>query len=232
MRKILRPTSVALLLAAFAAILFDTRAAAQEGGAFYVGGNYGYTLSTYDRAALDDTLVGAFNASGYDLVLAKAFLHDKEAPWSADIGYMISPYLSVEASYLDLRTLRYFARGTETTVFGSTPLATNISINSHGPTLALVGVLPMTNDWSLNARAGGYESKTTTDYGFVIDTGPTSGAASESSTSILAGVGTAYTLGAHWILKLDYLYLNHIGEKFLDKPFNVNLLTAGVAYAF
>jgi opacity protein-like surface antigen len=231
-RRILSPASVAVLFTALAAILFDARAAAQEGGAFYVGGNYGYTLSTYGRTALNSAQVGAFNQAGYGLALAASVLHDKEAPWSADVGYMFSPYFSVEASYLELRTLRYFSHGTETSLFGSTQLTTTLKITSHGPTLAVVGVLPMTNEWYLNARAGAYESKTTTGYEFVVDTGPSVGSASENSTSLLLGAGTAYTLGAHWILRLDYVYLNHVGEKFLNKPFSVNLLTAGVAYAF
>jgi opacity protein-like surface antigen len=232
MRRLLRSTFVALLLAALSAILFDARAAAQEGGALYVGGNYGYTLSTYSRTALNEAVVSTFNEEGYGLTLAGTLLHDREAPWSADIGYMFSPYFSVEASYLDLRTLRYFARGTETSLFASTSVSTNIDITSHGPTLAMVGVLPMTNDWYVNARAGAYEGKTTSDYRTVNDSSRTSGSESESSTSALAGVGTAYILGGHWIVRLDYLYLDHIGEKLLGKPFSVNLVTAGVAYAF
>lgn len=228
-RAILGPIAVA---GALLAMLWSGRAMAQEGGAVYVGGNYAYTLTTYDRSALNDALTNAVAASGAGLALKASYLDSKQISWSADVGYMVSPYFSIEASYLDLGTLKYFARGTESSIFASASFATRVDITSRGPTLALVGVAPMTNDWYLNARVGAYESKTTSDVRSVIDGNVLVGSDSESSTDVLAGAGTAYVLGAHWIFRLDYLYLNQIKEKLLGKPYSVNLLTAGVAYTF
>jgi len=232
MQRVLQPATVTILLAALSAMLFDARAAAQEGGALYVGGNFGYALSTYGRTALDDALASSVSATGYGLALSTSYVRDKQPVWSADIGYMISRYLSVEGSYLDLGTLRYFARGTETSSFNSTSIAGNLNISSRGPALALVGVLPMTNDWSVNARVGAYESKTKTAYRFAFSSSANVGSEAESSTTPVVGAGTTYVLGAHWVLRLDYLYLDQIKEKLLAKSFNVNLVTAGVAYAF
>lgn len=227
-RTILGPVAVILLSVAFS----RGRALAQEGGALYVGGNYAYALTTYDRSALNSALVSAVNAADLGLALHASYVDSKQTAWSADIGYMVSRYFSVEASYLDLGTLRYFARGTESSLFASAPFATRVDISSRGPTLALVGVLPMTNDWYLNARVGAYESKTESGVRTVVGGSVLAGSYSESSADPLAGVGTAYVLGAHWVFRLDYVYLNQIKEKLLGKPFNVNLVTAGLAYAF
>ena len=236
MRRIPAPTSWVLLLAALAASLFDARAAAQESGALYVGGNFGYALSSYGRKALDDALTSNVNSAGDALTLDAAFVHDKEGMWSADLGYMMSPNFSVEASYLDLETLKYFASGTEESLaapyLGPNPLATKVDISSRGPALALIGVLPMTNDWYVSARAGAYEGKTTSDYRILAGTSLAIGSESASSTTFLAGAGTTYVLGAHWMLRLDYLYLNQIKEKLLGQSFNVSLVMAGVAYVF
>jgi opacity protein-like surface antigen len=228
-RASLGPVAVSALLST---LVFSGRAAADPLDGLFVGGNFGYTLSTYSRSALDHALVGTFASAGDDLTLDAAFLHGNQTVWSADIGYMVAPVFSVEASYLDLGTLRYEARGTVKAVAGSVPASDDLDITSRGPTLALVGVLPMTSDWSVNARVGAYESKTKTDFGSVFDGSVSAGSASESSTALLAGAGAAYVLGAHWVLRLDYLYLDQIKEKLLGKSFNVSLVTGGVAYAF
>lgn len=215
------------------AMLSNGRAAADEAGGLYVGGNFGYTLSTYTRSALDDALVSTFSSAREDLRLDATFVHSKQAVWSADVGYMVSAYLGIEASYLDLGTLRYFARGTVTAPPPAAgPLSATVDITSRGPTLALVGALPMTNDWSVNARVGAYEGKTTSDFTTVVAGSANPGSESETSTALLAGAGTSYVLGAHWLLRLDYVYLDQIKEKLFGKSFNVNLVTAGVAYAF
>ncbi len=224
------PAAAFVLLSA---MLFNGRAGADEAGGFYAGGNFGYTLSTYSRSALDDALVGAFSGAGEDLRLEATFVHSKQAVWSADVGYMVSPYFGVEASYLDLGTLRYFARGrVAAPAAAAGPLSATVDITSRGPTAALLGVLPMTNDWSVNARVGAYEGKTTSDFTTVVAGSSNPGSESETSTAVLAGAGTAYVLGAHWVLRLDYVYLDQIKEKLFGKSFNVSLVTAGVAYAF
>jgi opacity protein-like surface antigen len=46
----------------------------------------------------------------------------------------------------------------------------------------------------------------------------------------MASVGTAFTVTTHIVLRLDYLRIQHIKEKALDRSFNVDGATAGVAY--
>jgi OmpA-OmpF porin, OOP family len=228
-RAILGPMAVSALLSALA---LDGRAAADGLDGLYLGANAGYTLSTYSHAALDDALVSTFDSAGDDLTLHASFAHSKQVDWSADIGYMFAPEFGIEASYLDLGTLNYFARGTVKTESGSVPTSVHLDISSRGPTLALVAVLPMTNEWSVNARLGAYESRTASDATTAIDGSVSPSSESETSTALLAGAGTTYALGAHWVLRLHYEYLDQVKEKLLGKSFNVNLLTAGVAYAF
>jgi len=41
-----------------------------------------------------------------------------------------------------------------------------------------------------------------------------------------------FTVTTHSVLRLDYLRIQHIEEKALDRTFNVDGATAGVAYVF
>jgi OmpA-OmpF porin, OOP family len=208
------------------------RTAVADDSGLYVGANLGYTLSTYHRSDLDSALIDTFAGGGYTLVLSSSSVHDEHTPWSLDVGYRFTTYLGLEASYLELGTVKFASRGTESTPFGSAPISVDLNIKSRGPALALVGVLPMTNEWNLEARLGAYEGKTLSEYVTTVETTASSGYDSKTSTSLLGDIGAAYILSPHWVVRLDYTYLNHLGEKILGKSFNVDLLTAGVMYAF
>lgn len=224
----LATTAAATLLALS---LFARPAVADEAG-LYVGANVGYTLGTYRRSDLNGALIAAVASSGDNLVLCCSQVHDKESPWAVNVGYRFSRYLGIEASYVQLGTVRYASLGTESSFFGSNPLAVDLNIKSRGPGLAFVGVLPMTNDWDLEARLGGYEGKTITQYAITAGGSPSNGSDSKTSASLLAGIGAEYIVAAHWVLHLDYTRLNSLGEKILSKSFSVDLLTAGVNYVF
>jgi opacity protein-like surface antigen len=206
--------------------------AAADGGALYLGAGAGYTLSTYRQADLDNAVINTFAASGYTLALSSSSVQNQHTPWSVDVGYRFSTYFGLEAAYLELGTLNYASAGTATSILGGAPATTSLSIRSHGPALAFVGVLPLTDAFGLEARLGAYEGKTVTQFAVTVGGTPSSGTDSQTSASLLAGVGTSYIVAAHWVVRLGYVHLNQLGEKTLGKSFNVDLLTAGVDYVF
>jgi opacity protein-like surface antigen len=223
----------ATIAAATLFVALPAQPARADDGGLYLGANLGYTLDTYRHADLNSALIEQFASAGDHLTLSSSSLRDARDPWSVDLGYRFSSYFGVEASYLQLGTLEYGARGKETGFLGSsTPLATSINIKSRGPAVALVGMLPMTYDWNLDARLGVYEGKTLSQYVTASNAGGFRGSDSTTSATLLASVGTSYVVGGHWMLCLDYIRLNQIGEKLVSKSFNVDLLTAGVTYTF
>jgi opacity protein-like surface antigen len=220
-----RLTGVALSL-----LCLVTQPAVAGGGGFYVGASAGYTLSSYRRADLDNAVVENLAGGGYTVTLTDSSDRYGQPPWSVDVGYQISSYFGLEASYLELGTLKYASSGTATSPSG--PAAVNLNIRSRGPALALVGTLPLTNDWGIRARLGVYEGKDTTNFSVSVSGNSNSGSDSRTSATLLAGLGVSYVLASHCVLHLDYTHLNQLGEKVLTKSFNADLLTAGVAYAF
>jgi hypothetical protein len=228
--RVLRVSLAAATLSLSSA--FAPPALADDGVGVYFGANVGYTLSTYRRADLDSAVVDAFSGAGYTAALSGSSLHNEHSPWSVNAGYQVTRYFGLEASYIELGTLKYAASGTATSIFASASTTVDLAIRSRGPALALVGVLPMTNDWDLEARLGAYEGKTLTESVVTVQPNTTSGFDSKTSTSLLVGVRAAYVIAAHWVLHLDYTHLNQLGERDFDKSFNVDLLTAGVTYAF
>lgn len=203
--------------------------AAAEDGGFYLDANGGPTLSTYSQSSFNNALNNTF---GGNLTVASSSLDKPKWVWWAGGGYMFTPYLGIDASYLDLGKLKYKSSGTQATMPSPTAISAAIDVTSGGPALALVGVLPLWNAWSLTGRAGVYMGKSDTDY--TSNVGGTVNVGSESVTagSLLLGLGGAYALSAHCAVRLDFLYINDVHEKVLDHSFNVSAVTLGFAYAF
>lgn len=198
----------------------------------YVGASAVRTFDTLGRGALDSAVSAAVaTASGSTLAIASSSTRLDDATWSANIGYR-SSFFGVEASYLDLGHLKYALTGTETSPLGSSSLTSNFDIRSQGPTLALVGFLPLLDALEASVRAGAYAGKTTTDYSNLIDMTVHSGSASKTSTSLLLGAGLAYAVTGHLAVRLDYIHLDGLHEAFLGQSFNVDLATVGVTLAF
>ena len=211
--------------------LLTQPAVADESGP-YLGASTGYTLTSYRRSDLDNAVIGNVAGGGYTLALSGSSDRYGQPPWSLDLGYQFSSYFGLEASYLDLGTLKYASAGTETSIVGGGSFAVDLSIRSRGPALAVVGTLPLTNDWRVETRLGAYEGKTTTEFVSTFNGTPNSGSDSKASTTLLASLGASYVLAAHWVLHVEYTHLNHLGEKVLSQSFNVDMVTAGVDYAF
>lgn len=202
--------------------------AAADGGVPYVGVNLGTTLSTYSTSDLNNALIAA---SGNEFTIQSASLDKPKGVWWADAGYMVKPYVGVEASYLDLQTLKYHASGTETSL-ATVPATAKLDIESRGPTLALLGVLPFWDSWGVDGRVGVYLGKTSTSYSSTSGTNTGSGSESTTAASVLLGVGCSYSFSTHLAVRADLMHVNHVHEPVLGQSFNVNLLTGGIIYAF
>jgi opacity protein-like surface antigen len=208
-------------------------AMADETG-FYVGANALSLLSTYRRADLDNAMTSAFSGVDSSFTMGPSSVERAHYSWQVNFGYMLTRNFGVEFSFLDLGPFHYSGFGSTTSAAdGSTSeVHLDLDVRSHGPALAAVGVLPMTNFWDLEARLGAMQAKTQSSFSTVTGDGSKSGDFSDNSTVVMASVGTAFTVTTHIVLRLDYLRIQHIKEKGLDRSFNVDAATAGVAYVF
>jgi opacity protein-like surface antigen len=208
-------------------------AMADETG-FYVGANALSLLSTYRRADIDGAFSSALSEADSSFTMGPSSVERAHYSWQVNFGYMLTRNFGVEVSFLDLGKFRYSGFGTRASAADGSPseVHLDLDVRSHGPALAAVGVLPMTNFWDLEARVGAMQAKTKSSFSTATSDGTNSGGFSGNSTVVMASVGTAFTVTTHIVLRLDYLRIQHIKEKALDRSFNVDGATAGVAYVF
>lgn len=123
-----------------AGLLMASVASAQGAGAF-VEGSVGY--GKFDLG----------NTSNWSI-------DDKDTNWGLSAGYMFNQYLGVEAGYRDLgRATGSISGNLSGTLYGS-PATVNGTVNASGDVdgwlLGVRGSLPLSEKFSLNARAGWY----------------------------------------------------------------------------
>ena len=236
--KISRTAGGALLVILASALV--TVARAQDGYGLYVGGDIGRAKFHYDSAAFAASLPGLYAPDG-KLEFANHDSHDSATAWWVDAGYMRWRYVGIEAAYLHLGEISYRASGTYTPTGGQAHSATASTVfGSHGPALAFVLRVPIAESFDLTLRAGDYYGKATLVDGFAVNHYVTA-QQSSSGSSLLLGLGAAYTFDGHWSARIDYLRVNKAGQAqsfdAVGTPqavgtYSVDLASVGMSYTF
>lgn len=213
----IKPTS-AMLAIATAAALAAPALHAQDAG-WYAGGAIGRAGATID----DERIRGGLAGQG----LSTSSIEDREHDTGYKLfgGYQFNRHLAVEGGYFDLGNFGYTARATPT---GS--LSGDLGVK--GLNLDLVGTLPLTDRFSLLARAGVINARS---QGSFSATGAArvpyaSANSSERFTGAKWGVGVAYAVTEAVSMRLE-------AERFRIKDSvgnrgHVDLVSVGLVYRF
>jgi opacity protein-like surface antigen len=151
---------------------------------------------------------------------------DGASAFGAFAGYRIMRYAAVELSYLNLGTLK---RQSTLFTFLPTPggdYTVRDELATTGASASALGILPITESWSVYARAGAFFANTELTSSF---------AGSESSIAFGSqdftwGAGTQLDWGKHWSVRLDYQRFESVGDKRGAGEADVELLNLGVLF--
>jgi len=213
-----------------AAALAPAVAAAEGLNGFYAGGGAGRADNDYDGTRFESALSTLATNGGQTVTFSDAVLRKRSNAWFAYAGYMRWSTIGIEALYLHLGELTYWSSGALTPP--AQTLDDTTTVRSRGPALAFVFRLPLAESLDLNLRVGDYYGKTTLLNTYLINGQLTSATASSSASSLLLGLGAAYTFDGHWSVRLDYLRVNQAGDSTTVGRYSVNLASLGASYTF
>ena len=220
-----------LALAACALTIADHPSRADDLDGMYVGANFGRARNTYGTGFIDSQLSSEATAAGDTLTLTRKSTNRLADFWSADAGFLFTPYVGVEAAFLHLGEIKYIVLGSVTNSGSTESLTSTTEVTSHGPALSLLLRLPVAEAFEADLRLGDYFGKTTFGSNLIVGGNSQFTAHSKGGSSVLADVGAAYTLAAHYSFRVDYLRVQNAGDSSTGK-FSVNVLAAGVSYTF
>jgi opacity protein-like surface antigen len=141
----------------------------------------------------------------------------------ATVGYQINRYAAAELNYLDLGKLE---ESDPLLLFGGGSTTFYRKLETAGPTVSLLGMLPLADAWDVYLRAGIMfaDTKVTNRIGDGSD------AATFGSEAPLWGGGVRFNWGEHWSVRLDYQNIDGVGDNPDIGEAEVEVITLGVLY--
>jgi hypothetical protein len=211
-------------------VAHTTRADGLSG--LYFDANYGRAQNTYDTSFVDDQNVSAAAAAGAQLKFTSSSVHRWDNTWWSGAGYMVWDSIGIDALFLHVGELTHRASGEVKTSTGDEPFLETVRVTSHGPALAMLVRLPLTESFALDMRLGDYYAKTSLTAGALFRSKYTQVTETHTGSSLLASVGGAYTFAGHWSVRLDYLRVNGAGDSANVGRYSANLATLGASFTF
>ena len=210
--------------------LANAPALAAERG-FYAGFDLGQSSYDVDRRDLDGQIVGAFESLGLSVLAGESSTSEDGFTYGITLGYQVLPYLAVEASYVDLDDAEYRGSATVTDGITTADFRTQVTTESSGPALSVLGILPLPHNWEVYARAGLYFSNT--DVTARLDSGNITSVGDDSSSSeeFLWGAGVGYSRD-QWTVRLDYQQYTDVGDDDVLGEVNIDRIAFSALYRF
>jgi OmpA-like transmembrane domain len=216
----------------------DDAAAVERG--LYVGGHVGQGSKDaprdfYELFNTDIQTLGFFTATEQT-----TSFDDSDTAFGIVIGYRLTPHLAIEGGYNNFGQVNYRSRAS-----GNFPLeagTANVGINTEttGFTVGLLGVLPLSRDWELYARAGALfaDNKisielTAQGQQFIPPLGDRFAASdSQSTTEVHAGLGLGRRLFEIYELRLEYQRAFDAGDEGLGGKGDLDAVLLGLIVTF
>lgn len=157
------------------------------------------------QSELDAAMVGVGEETFDSFVLNDSSLDKTDTGYSFAVGYQFTPYVAVEAAFVQLGKVSYEADVAVDQGGGPLDLTTGFNFKSSGPALSVAGTWPVGPSLTLDARAGAFFARTKVSV-FASDgaTTETDSLGSEKDTSLLLGVGASWALTPNLALRLGY----------------------------
>jgi opacity protein-like surface antigen len=204
------------------------------GNGLYVGATAGSSLFHEDKSDFDNAMLAAFSENGFFVTSGTSTLKKSSFAFGGLIGYQFIPEIALEASYTDLGKIRYHSTDIVSGYFNA---FADLDGKAKGPTVSVIGALPLSPQWEVYARAGIIFSKVTLDatVSLAQTTGSNgAGTASQSANSVdpLAGVGLAWKPTKQFKIRAEYTRYSNVGDKDKTGEINIDTFNFGVTYAF
>jgi len=204
------------------------------GNGLYVGATAGSSLFHENKSDFDNAMLDAFSENGFFVTSGTSTLKNSSFAFGGLIGYQFIPEIALEASYTDLGKIRYHSNDI---VSGQFNAFADLDGKAKGPTVSVIGALPLTPQWEVYARAGIFFSKVTLDATVSLSQNVAStgaGTASQSANSVdpLAGVGLAWKPTKQFKIRAEYTRFSNVGDKDKTGEINIDTFNVGVTYAF
>ncbi len=214
-------------------------AAAAERG-LYVGGHFGQASKDAPRDFYELFNSDIQNFAFFEPTEQTTSFDDSDSAFGLVIGYRLTRHFAIEGGYHSFGQVTYRSRASGSFPLESGSAQVSIDTETTGFTIAALGVLPLTRDWELFARAGTLiaDNKlkiviTAQGQQFIPPLGNRFAAAdSGSSTEVFAGLGLGRRFFEIYDLRLEYQRAFDAGDESRGGKGDLDAMLLGLIVTF
>ena len=192
-------TSLALLAAAGMAVSCVSMAQSKADTGWYIGATFGQT-----QVDLEDCGGGVT-------------CDDKDTGWRIIGGYLLNRNFAIEVGYHDLGKASQSAPGA------------SLDFKANAFELLAVGMLPITNEFSLYGKAGLYRGEVEATLNI---TGLGSDSLTETNTDLTYGFGAQYNFTRNVGVRAEWQRYTAMGDNATIGESDVDVMSLGIVYRF
>lgn len=152
---------------------------------------------------------------------------DKDTGWGVTAGYRIGRYVAIELNYLNLGKLEASDQLLLPPFPGSGTATLQRELETTGPSVSVLGILPLSENWEVHLRAGVLFA----DMEFTTSIGASSSSHTTGSEAAAVGAGVQFNWAEHWSARLELQRFLDVGD---DDGFSstadIDLLSLGILY--
>ncbi|MFO7326136.1 MAG: outer membrane beta-barrel protein [Pseudomonadota bacterium] len=201
---------------------------------FYMAGTIGQSSTDVggeEQAFMDELVVATWESFGFNVLDGESDLDKSDIGFELAVGYQASPYFAVEAAYIDLGKAKYEAEGIVDNGGGPMDASSDLTSDAKGPALSLLGMLPVSDRFSLDARVGAMLGKSKVKFTASLQGESASESDSESGTTIFFGVGFTWLINERVGIRVGYTKFSDVRSALGDE-FDVDRIAAGLKVSF
>ena len=160
-------------------------------------------------------------------VVQSSNLKDTDTGFKLLLGHQFSPNFALEGGYVNLGKSKFNAALNDGNA--------SANLKSYGGVLDAVGILPLSNEFSVFGKGGLYVGKTSLNVSnsSAASASAFSGTDSSWKTSLNYGAGVSYALNKNVSLRGEYERFSRVGDDAsTGGKANVDLLSVGIAAKF
>jgi hypothetical protein len=199
---------------------------------FYMDSTLAYSSADVSVPQFEAARADVWSEYGYEVVDTQESAFDRtDIGFSFALGYQFSQYLAAELAYVQMGDTSFEAIGTVRFVEdGFEELSRTVLVNrARGLALSGVAVWPLSDSWSLDARAGMLFGKSKLKYSVEVETGGFDvSSLSGDSTAVMLGAGVNWAMSPGTAIRAGYTRL----EQALYGDRDVSSWTLSLKYAW
>lgn len=204
-------------------------ASAQEGpyfGVFLGKGLVDISQSELNAFAANDVVVNG----GGTLPTGSSDLNDMDTVWGVQVGYRFNRWVAAEIGYVDLGKANYVANLRSNFGAGIEPFGYHARFLVQGPTVAVVGLVPIGDRFEFYGRGGILFADTRFRTTVVFDNADGSFEAKAGTQEFFGGGGFAWNINSDYALKAEATYFLDAGDDDRTGEASVAMLTLGITF--